>query len=64
MRKAARAPSRRKSGHRFHLIADLETTLLFSCISSYEIFIQTAVGSAICLSPLQIWAEQFYDLLA
>lgn len=35
---------------------------LFSCLSSYEIFIQTAVGSAICLIPLQIWAEQFYDL--
>lgn len=39
--------------HNFHLICDIGTTLLFSCISGYEIFIQTAVGSAICLVPGQ-----------
>lgn len=39
--------------HNFHLICDIGTTLLFSCISRYEIFIQTAVGSAICLVPGQ-----------
>lgn len=48
----------------FTSLLTLKPLYLFSCISSYEIFIQTAVGSAICLIPLQIWAEQFYDILS